>query len=290
MVYTTPYVQICTPYVQTCTLETTSIHEHLLPRKYNSANMAQNTHAMIEVSHDRRSVMVEVSNGLQEAGFPALDAKDWEIAGCADKPDNLSTIQQIADSDVCDALSVESVGDSVFGEHSGQSSVTARFVRRELTVRQAIRELDDNGQIVPILNEAFDRVDDKSVAMNITQFILWQFAKGWVAERALAESDRFAKMAESNDIGGQDLYDRESDNPVQVKSVSRGYKPGAWGKRPSLEGSRGNYRDENGVPVLFYQFDDSGHLVVGKDHCKTNARAAERAGNKKTAHWRDRMW
>lgn len=245
---------------------------------------------------NEREIMESVAAGLEACGFPALGPGDFEesVAGVAFKPECAADLQKfINTTESVDALAVESAGDSVFGEHSGSSTATARFVRREMTVPEAIREFHEQGQIEAILNDARRHFADSGMpAGAVLQFTLWTFAKGWVAERALAETERFTKMAESNDIGGQDFYDTETGEYVQVKSITRGYRADGWEAtgRPALQGTRGNHRDENGVTVMYYDITKSGDLVYGRNHCDVNGASVEGTAVTKTDNWKHRMW
>lgn len=231
----------------------------------------------------RKDVMESVVAGLEECGFPALAAEEWEIGGIADKPDFANEVRTIQNVPAVQALSLRDSGHSVFGDHSGQSVTTSRFVNREMTVEEAIQELDERGMIEGALNEIFQITRDKAKSLDILQYTLWLFAKGWVAERALASGDRFKKVAESQDIGGQDFYDSDRDEYIQLKAVSHGFR--AY----QDSGGRGNH-SVDGTTVAYYQFDESGNVVVDYDHTTANGEAADTAGVKKTAMWKSLMW
>lgn len=174
-------------------------------------------------------------------------------------------------------LAPQSSPDAVFGEHSGQSTTTARHVRAENTIPETIRELDGEGQIEAAVAkcEAANYGIDRPAAEKAVSYKLAVFAKGWAAEAYLASGDRFRKAAESNDIAGQDAYDTENDEYVQIKSVTAGYKG-------RLEGDRGNHQDADGNPVVFYQWDCRGNLHVDGDYTAANGSAAAVAGISKT--------
>lgn len=243
--------------------------------------MAKN--AMATEAPTRKDVMDFVASAMKEAGFPAVEAEQWELGGIAEKPEFANFARTVQEIPEVQALNVESAGDSVFGEHSGASSMTARFVRRDMEIGEAVSELADSGQIEAALNAVYERCGDKHLAIDVVQYLLFLFAKGWVAEKALAQTDRFSKVSESQDIGGQDFYDNAREEYVQVKAASHGFR--AY----QDSGATGNHVVD-GVPVVYYQFDDTGSIHVADAHTDANGAAADAADAKKTAMWKNRIW
>lgn len=239
--------------------------------------------AMATEAPTRKSVMSSVARAMQEAGFPAVEACEWELGGIAEKPAFADLARSLQEIPEVQALNVESAGDSVFGEHSGASSMTARFVRRDLEIGDAIAELADSGQIEAALNAVYERTGDRHLALDVVQYLLFLFAKGWVAEKALARTDRFSKVSESQDVGGQDFWDNEREEYVQIKSVTHGFR--AY----QDSGSAGNHVVD-GVPVVYYQFDDRGQIHVADAHTDANAAAADAADVNRTPLWKGRVW
>lgn len=235
-------------------------------------------------AESRRNIMAAVATGLEKCGFPALAAEQWEVGGYAEHPEFRQIAMNVRNDPAYEAFLLDSAGHSVLGDHSGKSSVTSRIVSRDLTIAEALAEFDERGHLEKALNATFDMTGDKSLSLDIFQYNLFLFAKGWEAEKALRDSERFSKAAESNDLGGQDFYDNDADEYVQLKGVAYGYRA------LQAEGSRGNHKDEHGVPVVYYQFDDSGAIHVSDDHTKANGAAAERAEMKKTDMWKHAMW
>lgn len=261
-----------------------SYHRHrsvnYLCEAVQGCNMAQQP-CTVESGEERMNTICEA---LEDAGIPAFKAAAYKTHGVPFKDNiNATVVRDIQSDHRIQDFQVLSAGDSVFGEHSGASSMTARVAKRQLSTSEAILEMDEEGLLVPALNAFYERFGDKDAAIYHFQALLFQFSRGWDVEKALARTDEFKKVSESQDIGGQDFYHVETGEYVQVKSATHGFK----GYHD--EGTTGNHYVD-GVKVLYYQIDDKGNVFTDFNHTVANAEAAESAGMKKTAIWRDRLW
>jgi hypothetical protein len=159
------------------------------------------------------------------------------------------------------------------GHHSDADSVTALHVQAENSIRATLEQLNDQGLIDDFVSDVFDELKPtynpteeqlklaKQDAIDIAAYTTGTFAKGWLAETILAQSDRFEKGSPSDDAAGKDLYDRSLDDWVQLKHVSNGY--------------RSNVTDRNGgdLKFIYYQWNCDGGIVTGEDHTRVNAEA-----------------
>jgi len=246
--------------------------------------MAPDAYDTTEVE-SRRECMQAVADGLSKCEFPALDANTWEVGGYAEHPDFRQIAMTIRAEPAYQAFNVASAGDSVFGEnHGGQGSAPARIVKRDLSISETVVEFAERGHIESALEVTFDRTGDRNLSLDILQYNLFLFAKGWEAERALAKTERFSKASESQDLGGIDFYDDDVDGYVQLKSARRGYT----GR--GVYGPTGSHIDENDVPVVYYQYDENGKIHVSRNHTEANGKAADIAGAKKTDMQKYLMW
>lgn len=152
---------------------------------------------------------------------------------------------------------------------SSEGSVfTARFVSGGFTVAEAVDYLIEEGWVESAVKAEMGRSDlPREDAEAAVSMALARVAVGWVAERITADSDRFAKMSEENDMAGQDFYDRNSDELVQL----RRWTFGRW------HAGAGETTDENGNPIVYYA-DIGGEVVYSRDYTDLTADLREYHG------------
>lgn len=150
--------------------------------------------------------------------------------------------------------------------------VTSQFVEDGLGIVDAIAELDRRMKINLAMENVKDSVGQNTgrPASEIVAYALATYAKGWLVESILAESDRFSKGKSSEDAEGKDLFDKMQDEWVQLKSVT------------SMASKSRSKLDAHSVSYLYYQFDCAGHIVVGEQPNDVNGVAADTKGISKT--------
>lgn len=149
---------------------------------------------------------------------------------------------------------------------------TTQFVEGELGLRSSIEQLHQKGDIKLAVNniqESVGQNTDRPPA-EIVAYALATYAKGWLVESILVESDRFSKGQPSDDTEGKDLYDELQEDWVQLKSVT------------SMASKSRQKLDSHTISYLYYQFDCAGHIVIGSDPNEVNGEAAEAKGVSKT--------
>jgi len=148
-----------------------------------------------------------------------------------------------------------------FGKSSGSSNVTTFFVRDNLALPEVIEKLHVTGQIEAGVEKIAPFVADETSEINVVGYAIATYAKGWFAERLLAETERFSKGSVSQDKGGLDLYDKKSDTWVQVKCVTK---------------------DKQMSEHIYYQWDMRGNLHFGDDYLTVHEEAVSVTGMPKT--------
>jgi hypothetical protein len=139
----------------------------------------------------------------------------------------------------------------------GASHVTAVFVREGYDLRSTIEHLSETGQLESARAVATTVARDDVSASEVVAFAVATYAKGWLVECLLADTDRFSKGSVSNDQAGQDFFDRESGKYVQVKCVT--YK---------------SQEDDH----IYYQFDMRGGIHFGENVSEVVNAAADVSG------------
>lgn len=105
---------------------------------------------------------------------------------------------------------------------SNKSVFTSRFVWSDMSLREAVEYLIDSEQFSDAVNELIEaRGYDKEIAQVIMSYNLYIVAKGWIAERQVADKfDNLSKLWETNDVSGQDF--QMGDMFIQLKSWTHG--------------------------------------------------------------------
>lgn len=235
---------------------------------------------------------------LRSCGYDVMTVGDLEAPSHSDvsgglTPGFANEVRKLDNAGVFSHMDLTDDLDGVFGEPSGSSHVTVVFVRAGKTVAKTVAKLYKRGHIDAAINKAIleekpEGIDltskqEEKVRERVTDMVAYkiaEFAKGWVAEKTLTETDALAKASMSNDIGEQDAYDRNLGEYVQIKSVTLGYRP-----NPTVESTdkSGHYKTtKNEVPVIFYQWTCDGELVYGRDYKAVNGEAAKRTDKSKT--------
>lgn len=158
-------------------------------------------------------------------------------------------------------FTVEKELSGYFGESTGSSNVTTFFVRDGLKLTEVIEKFHVTGQIEAGAKKIAPFIDSETDALDVVAYAIATYAKGWFAERLLAETDRFSKGSVSQDKGGLDLYDKELSDWVQVKCVTF---------------------DKQVNDHIYYQFDMRGNLHFGTDYLSVHAHAVNVTGMPKT--------
>lgn len=270
--------------------------------------MAQSTDAMtVELPNNSspapREIMSAAFEALRQAGFDGLRAGDLEppahkgIDGGV-TPAFADDVRLMDNAGAFDGFDLRDELEGAAGDVAS-SHVTTVFVRAEKTVAGTVRDLCDRGHVGAAVDKVADELtgdvdisllpDDetarlRSKAVDMVSYYVATVAKGWVAEQLITATDAFAKGSMSNDEAEQDVRayaDGDFDAPYfQVKSVTLGYKPNGTIESTDADGQ---YRTvKRGVPVLFYQWDCDGGLVVGLNYKAVNGQAADAKDMAKT--------
>jgi len=103
-----------------------------------------------------------------------------------------------------------------FGESEGSANVTGQVLEKNLSVRQVIAILAENGDLQKAVNEIHNkRVEDDPDTMTILAYVFLKYSLGWDAERILRDSGDFKKGNTAQDQGGIDGWWRG--NKRQIK-------------------------------------------------------------------------
>lgn len=156
--------------------------------------------------------------------------------------------------------------DGHFGDSTGSSNVTSIRIKRDMSIEEVIGTLESTGQIDSAIEiiEGF-RVESDPDARTILAYAFAQYAKGWLAEKIIAETRWFKKGSVSQDKGGIDGY--AGGDPAQIGSITR------WNsKKKEIE--------EDDKKHLLYQWDNDGNLHVAEDSriLEVNKQIADEAG------------
>lgn len=167
---------------------------------------------------------------------------------------------------------LESTLDEKVDEEATNPHVTSQFIEGDLGLRDAIVELDRRNQIALAIENVKNSVNQntESPPSEIVAYALATYAKGWLVESILAESDRFSKGERTDDADGKDLFDSQIDEWVQLKSVT------------SMASKSRSKLEAHSVSYLYYQFDCAGNIVIGEDPNEVNGVAADAKGMSKT--------
>ena len=143
----------------------------------------------------------------------------------------------------------------------GSEHVTTFVNYLELSVVDVIDNLNETGQLQDAVNYISTRTDDKTDDNDVLAYAIWTYAKGWVAERLITDTDRYAKLWVTNDQAGQDVRDLVESKEKQVKCVTF-----AKNKPDHIY-----YQwDMNGKIHLSDSYTDAaGAAIEGTDMCKT---------------------
>jgi hypothetical protein len=157
-------------------------------------------------------------------------------------------------------------------QEDSKPHTTSRFVDGDLGLKDAIVELDRRMKIKLAIENVKRSVDQNTdnPPSEIVAYALATYAKGWLVESILAESDRFSKGKSSDDTDGKDLFDTLREEWVQLKSVT------------SMASKSRTKLDAHSISYLYYQFDCAGNIVVGEDPNEVNGVAADVKGISKT--------
>lgn len=167
-------------------------------------------------------------------------------------------------------FSLERDLEGYFGESEGSSNVTTQKIRKQWNLTEVLSFLKQTGQLEDAL-EMIEHVRDPDDpdAVTILVYAIATYAKGWLAEQTLNQTDWFSKGSTSQDEGGIDGY--VDGEPAQVGSITR-------------INSRSNSKIEGSDRLeLFYHW-HNGELVVASydDWKKMNGHVAKDAGLSKT--------
>lgn len=167
---------------------------------------------------------------------------------------------------------LENTLEELSGQEEKGPHVTSQFVEGNLGLQDAIRELDRRMKIKLAIQNVESSVDQNTdhPASEIVAYALATYAKGWLVESILAESDRFSKGKSSNDADGKDLFDTLREEWIQLKSVT------------SMASKSRTKLDAHSISYLYYQFDCAGNIVIGEDPNEVNGVAADVKGISKT--------
>lgn len=114
-----------------------------------------------------------------------------------------------------------------FGESEGSANVTGQVLEKDLSVRQVIAILSDNGDLEKAANEvANNRAQDDPPVPVILGYMFLKYSLGWDAERIMSQSGDFKKGNTAQDEGGIDGWwfgeQRQIKPGTEVPSKGRG--------------------------------------------------------------------
>jgi len=158
-----------------------------------------------------------------------------------------------------------------FGESEGSANVTGQVLERDLTVRQVIAILSENGDLQKAANEvANNRAESDPDTVTILAYTFLQYSLGWHAERIMSQSGEFKKGNTAQDQGGIDGW---------WKGEQRQIKPGT--EIPSK--GRGKLMAKD-VTHAAYLWDMDGGLMVADldEYPEMKGELADKAGLPKT--------
>ena len=165
-------------------------------------------------------------------------------------------------SGVAFPFSVEKALDGYFGQSEGSSNVTTFYVRDRLALPTVVEHFHNTGQIQLAAEKVKPYINSQTDALDVVAYAIATYAKGWFAERLLAETERFSKGSVAQDKGGLDLYDTEAGGWIQLKSVTV---------------------DSQLTDHVYYQWDCEGRLHYGTQYIDVAGAAADAAGMPKVA-------
>lgn len=141
------------------------------------------------------------------------------------------------------------------GDEDGSSNVTAIHVLLENSITDSIKFMAETGQIDDLCEFFADiREDDDPSAEVITAYVIFTYAKGWVAEQIVTDDERFSKLFITNDQKGQDLRRNEDMTDFQLKPMT------------SYASKGPEHFKNKQVPHLFYQWTHGGLYVAETDN------------------------
>lgn len=124
-------------------------------------------------------------------------------------------------------FSIKKELDDYFGESRGAANVVGQVLERDLTVKQVIAVLAENGDLQKAVNEIHNnRAASDPRTEVILAYTFVKYSLGWDAERILMESGDFKKGNTAQDQGGIDgwwMGERTQIKPgTEVASKGRG--------------------------------------------------------------------
>lgn len=205
-------------------------------------------------SHENYTVPEDETDLREDAGI----IPNFMVGANNDIPDLIRT-------GILFPFDLEETLDDQLESEGSDPHVTSQFVNGGFSLRGAIIELDRKMQIDLAINNVKRSVDQNTnhPPIEIVAYALATYAKGWLVESILASSDYFSKGNSSEDADGEDLFDETKKEMVQLKSVT------------SMASKSRSKLEAHNISYCYYQFDCSGHIVVGEDPNEVNGVAAD---------------
>lgn len=213
-----------------------------------------------------KQILETVETEMARHGYEVSVVSQTTVPGHSSLADNTgrtpgfmtdgSDISDVIRSGIAFPFSIEKELEGYFGDSEGSANVTTFFVREDMKVPEVVEKLHITGQIEDSIKKVESYCENGTSATDVVAYAIATYAKGWLAEQILASQDRFSKGSVSQDQGGLDLYDKQAEDWVQVKSVTKA----------------------DNESHLYYQWDCRGGLHFGNDHKAVNKAAGEESG------------
>jgi len=147
---------------------------------------------------------------------------------------------------------------------TGKELFTSRFVWSGMTLQAAVAYVLDSGQFEDAVDELIKNREswDRETCQAVMSYNLYIVAKGWLAERQMADKSDLSKLWETNDIAGQDF--QQNDTFIQLKSWTFGLNNG----NPNV--------DNHGNKVVYYCWID-GEIKWSEDYTELTKEMCDKA-------------
>lgn len=268
-------------------------------------NMAESHARTVEVLNGKYGSRRAVAHDV--FGWFGVDAEEFEdFDGEAFYHRNIAFSAaedgEISVAELARAIDKSGEFDDILG---GSSGATHQMATNDQEIPEFLDEHRDTMQDAMV--KARSVVDAQTGALNpedvdfateITVItLITQYAIGWIAERALAQSGQFSKGQESQDGKGMDLFISgvEGKNHIQLKSWRFNKKQDNTGNSSTLvqhKNGKSKIVNTNGVEVDVWVYgwcESTGELVIARDYKDVTDYVKAKTGEKKGDQYA-RLW
>lgn len=208
---------------------------------------------------DRNQIATEVVLGLRSIGLPAEAMLKRKVTGGSD------SLEAIAYRNEIQMGVPEDVESGEAGTTVNQDVTYTYVENHDVTIQGLIRH---NAESIVAFAEDMAHKYGKAKALDIVTLILFKYAHGWAAERALDDDlEGFTKGGRNQDKGGIDGF--MNGRTVQIKHYT----------------FRWHDRLDHDHDVIHYAFDDQGGIHVSEDRLEARNAAMDVAGISKVANY-----